>query len=520
MPSLQRIVFLACLLHFSCSDPKEKSTRFTPDYKAPQFDESNRKKILQQTFPVIDSMFHKYAVENHFPAVAYGVVAGGELIHSGASGFVNLKTNTAATTKSLFRIASMTKSFTAMAILKLRDDGRLSLQDPVSKYITEVADVTYPTQDSPELTIQNLLTMSAGFPEDNPWGDRQLADTPDQLISFIKDGLSFSNAPSKEFEYSNLGYAMLGMIVTTVSGIPYQQFITQNILIPLGMTNTKWEYTEVDPDLLALGYRWEDLQWKEEPLLHDGIYGAMGGLITSIEDFSKYVNLHVAAWPPRNGEDVGPIKRSSIREMHKAWQFRSLDTFTDSNGQICASTGGYGYGLGWRRNCKGVERVSHAGGLPGFGSEYRFYPEYGVGVICFANLTYASAGDVNANVMDTLFALTDLKPRAIQISDTLQLRGKQVMDLLTNWNEHLEKKILAENFYLDLSREAWIKQADTLLKKTGRIVSVDPIIPENQLRGKFLVHGERQDIEIFLTLTPEHSPKIQQLDVTPVSKQR
>ncbi|HTE29910.1 MAG TPA: serine hydrolase domain-containing protein [Chryseolinea sp.] len=519
MPSLQRILIPALLLVLSCSEPKQKYTRFTAEFKAPQFDDRDRKKILEETFPVIDSMFRTYAIENHFPALAYGIVADGELIHAGASGSINLKTNTAATTKSLFRIASMTKSFTAMAILKLRDEGMLSLEDPVSKYIAEVADVTYPTQDSPELTIQNLLTMSAGFPEDNPWGDRQLADTPDQLISFIKEGLSFSNAPAKEFEYSNLGYAMLGMVVSSVSGMPYELFITQNILIPLGMTDTKWEYSEVDPKLLALGYRWEDSQWKEEPLLHDGIYGAMGGLITSVEDFSKYVNLHIAAWPPRNGDDTGPIKRSSIREMHKPWQFRSLDTFTDSNGEVCASTGGYGYGLGWRRNCKGVERVSHSGGLPGFGSEYRFYPEYGVGLICFANLTYASAGDANANVMDTLFSMTGLKPRTIQISDTLQLRGKQIVELLTNWNEALEKKILAENFYLDLSRETWIKNANELFKNTGTIVTVDPIIPENQLRGKFFVRGERQDIEIFFTLTPEHAPKIQQLDITPHKKQ-
>ena len=109
---------------------------------------------------------------------------------------------------------------------------------------------------------------------------------------------------------------MLGHIITVVSGKPYQQYITDNILKPLGMNDTEWEYDRVPAQKLALGYRWLDNQWVEEPLLHDGSYGAMGGLITSIEDFSKYVALHEAAWPPRsdanNGRSDGPsIKRSS-----------------------------------------------------------------------------------------------------------------------------------------------------------------------------------------------------------------
>lgn len=408
-----------------------------------------------------------------------------------------------------------------MAILKLRDEGRLQLSDPVSKYIKEMNDIVYLTQDSPDITILNLLTMSAGFPEDNPWGDRQLADAPEELISFIKQGISFSNTPSKEFEYSNMGYAMLGRIVNTVSGVPYQQYITDNILKPLGMDNTRWEYSDVDPALLALGYRFEGGEWKEEPLLHDGIYGAMGGLITSIEDFSKYVSLHLSAWPPRNGEDRGPLKRSSLREMHKPWQFRSLDINANiSGGNSCAAASGYGYGLGWRKNCEGLERISHSGGLPGFGSEFRFYPEYGIGIICFANLTYASAGEANAMIADALQLKTALKPRALQISDTLQRRKEQVLEMLSSWDQLLERKILAENFYLDMSRDMWMKQAADVFKATGRIVNVDAIIPYNELRGQFIMRGERQDAIVFITLTPEHSPKVQQLELRLNPKQK
>ena len=501
-----------------CSQQSNTTTisesKFSDAYIAPAFQDSNRMEKIKQALPAVEKIFNEYAERNHFPALAYGIVADGKLIFSGATGKINLKANTAATTKSIFRIASMTKSFTAMAILKLRDEGKLNLNDPASKYIPEMGAITYLTEDSPAITIQNLLTMSAGFPEDNPWGDRQLADAPEELTKFIREGISFSNAPSKEFEYSNLGYGMLGSIVSHVSGMPYQQYITENILKPLGMTNTYWEYSEVPTDLLALGYRWEDEQWKEEPLLHDGIFGAMGGLITSIEDFTLYVNLHLSAWPPRNGDDNGPIKRSSLREMHKPWQFRQLITdLRLPDGTLCAATAGYGYGLGWRRDCMGVERVSHSGGLPGFGSEYRFYPEYGIGIISFANLTYASAGSVNASVLDTLLLISGIKPRALAPSEMLNKRKEEVIQLIGAWDEKLGNEILAENFYMDLSRDAWIKKSKAILESAGKIISVDPIIPENQLRGKFVMHGEGGDVVIFFTLTPEQSPKVQELQL-------
>jgi CubicO group peptidase (beta-lactamase class C family) len=131
----------------------------------------------------------------------------------------------------------MTKSFTAMAILKLRDAGKLQLSDAASLYIPEMKSLKYPTTDALPISIFNLLTMSAGFPEDNPWGDRQLADTDEDLLRLMKEGVSFSNTPGAEFEYSNLGYALLGKIIANVSGKSYQQYVTENILLPLNMTD-------------------------------------------------------------------------------------------------------------------------------------------------------------------------------------------------------------------------------------------------------------------------------------------
>ena len=123
-----------------------------------------------------------------------------------------LRARSKASPKSLFRIASMTKSFVAMAILQLRDQGVLRLDDLAEVTIPELSALRYPTPDSARITLHNLLTMTAGFPEDNRWADRKLDETEEQLLALINEGLSFSGPPNQAMEYSNLSYALLGLI--------------------------------------------------------------------------------------------------------------------------------------------------------------------------------------------------------------------------------------------------------------------------------------------------------------------
>jgi CubicO group peptidase (beta-lactamase class C family) len=136
----------------------------------------------------------------------------------------------------------MSKSFTAMAILQLRDKGRLQLDDVASKYIPALLKQAYPATDAPPLTIRHLLTHAAGFPEDNPWGDRQLAKSNKDLLALINQGISYSQVPGVAYEYSNLGFTLLGHIIQKASGLSYQEYINRNILTPLGMLHTWWEY--------------------------------------------------------------------------------------------------------------------------------------------------------------------------------------------------------------------------------------------------------------------------------------
>jgi CubicO group peptidase (beta-lactamase class C family)/beta-lactamase class A len=465
-------------------------------------------------FPVIDHLFKAYAVKNHFPGLAYGIVAGGKLIYTGNMGYSDLEKKIPVGPQSDFRIASMTKSFVSVAILQLRDAGKLRLDDPASLYIPALKQQHGAASDAPEITIRNLLTHSAGFPEDNPWGDRQLAVTDAALLDLVKKGISFSNSPGMAYEYSNTGFALLGYVVQQVSGEHYEQYINEHILRPLGMDHTYWEYDSVPSDKLAHGYRWLNGQWVEQPLLHDGAYGAMGGMITTMEDFAKYVAFQLDAWPSRSGKDDGPLKRSSRREMQQPWMFNNLNSqFSYSGAAVCPMVSSYAYGLRWSRDCKGRTFVGHTGGLPGFGSNWNTLTDYAIGVISFSNLTYANCGAINIQVLDTLVTLAGLRQRTVPVSPILEQRKKELIALLPAWDNAQNSEIFAVNFWMDYFPDSLRKEAGAIFARAGKIVRVGNMQAENGLRGAFLLEGENGNIEIRFTLTPETPAKIQEYHI-------
>lgn len=512
MTSVSRSISFAVLFFYS-------ATILAQTYKPPVFIDPDRQKKIEAAFPVIDQIYKDYAEKNHFPGLVYGIVVDGKLVHTGSVGYTEIANKTEATSKSAFRIASMTKSFTAMAILKLRDEGKLKLDDPAYLYIPEMKNMKYLTKDASPVTIRNLLTHSAGYPEDNSWGDRQLANTDQELIDIYKKGVSFSNDPGLGYEYSNLGFATLGYIIKKVSGKNYEEYITENILKPLGMTHTYWEYTKVPKELLVHGYRWMDNQWVEQPLLHDGSYGAMGGLITTIEDFSKYEALHLSAWPPRDDAETGPVKRSDLREMQYPWDFNGFNTnVKTATGRVYPFASAYCYGLRWRKYVDGMTAVGHTGGLPGFGSEWTVYPEYGIGVMAFANLTYANAGSVNLQVADTLLRLSGIKPRQLPASDILTQRRNDLVKLLPDWNNPQATGIFARNFFMDYFPDKLKTEATAIFARAGKVISVGEVVPDNQLRGYFIMQGEQANIKVSFTLTPENPALIQEYHITLVSK--
>ena len=495
------------------------SAQNRPVYRAepPRFADPERRTKLAAAFPEIDTLFRDFATRGHVPGAAWGIVIDGELAHFGSMGHLDITKKNAPDQDSVFRIASMTKSFTAMAILSLRDEGKLSVDDPAERYVPELKSLGYPTTDSPRITIRHLLTHSEGFPEDNPWGDQQLKVSDARMGKMMLDGIPFSNAPGVAYEYSNYGFAILGRIVANASGMPYNDYLAAKILRPLGMTSTTMEPSKVPRDRLALGYRWEDERWKEEPLLADGAFGAMGGMLTSVRDLSRYVGALLAAWPPRDGAEAGPIRRASLREMQQIGRFSGASANRGVIGAAQMSAGGYGYGLRVSQNCAWRHVVAHSGGLPGFGSMMQWLPEHGVGIIAFGNRTYTGRGGIVTEAFNRLSATGALLPRVVQPSPALTSARNSVAQLISGWDDGLATSIAAENLFLDESMDRRRKHIESLRAQVGACPAdrdrFDYV--ENALRGQWIVSCERGKLLASITLAPTMPPTVQYLSVRP-----
>jgi CubicO group peptidase (beta-lactamase class C family) len=489
-----------------------------PSFKAdpPRFADPDRRARLARAYGEIDRIVQQFVARNHVPGAAWGIVVDGDLVHGGTAGFRDLSAKAPVETDTAFRIASMTKSFTAMAILKLRDEGKLALDDPAERYVPEMRTLVYPTTDSPKITLRHLLSHAEGFPEDNPWGDRQLADTDDQLSAMIRRGIPFSTAPGLAYEYSNYGFAILGRVVTNVSRVPYKDYIETSILKPLKMTSTTLEPSAVPDGRLAKGYRWEDEQWKEEPILPHGAFGSMGGMITTVPDLARYVAAYLEAWPPRDGPETSPIRRASLREMQQVWRPAPAVVARDASNNLQLNTGGYAFGLRVSQTCAFRQVVAHSGGLPGYGSQMRWLPEYGVGVIAFGNLRYTPWGSTVDAMVDALARTGGLQPRVVQPSPALVRARDAVAKLVVNWDDAIADSIAAENLFLDTDKAHRRADLDSLHARVGTCAAGSGFdFVENALRGDWTMTCERGSVKVAVTLAPTMPPKVQFFSVRP-----
>jgi len=335
-----------------------------------RFTDPDRQAKLESGFPELERVAARWAEERDVPGLAWGIVIDGELAMFGSVGSRQIGEELEIDEDTVFRIASMTKSFTALAILMLRDEGKLELDAPVAKYIPELASLAPPTRDSPPITVRHLLTHTAGFPEDNPWGDQQMELSDAELSRWLSGDIPFSTATGSNFEYSNYGFAMLGRVVSNVAGKSYNEYVNAEILEPLGLTSAVWEAGDVPTDRLATGYRLQDDEdLLAEVPLGDGAFASMGGLFISSRDLAKWVALMLSAFPPRDDPESPPALRRSLREMQQGAGFPRIGVNRSFPGSSLVGVAGvYAFGLGSRWDCDLGWEVGHSGGFPGFGS--------------------------------------------------------------------------------------------------------------------------------------------------------
>ena len=491
----------------------------------------------------LDAIAARFAARGGQPGLAYGVVAGGELVHSGGCGerWTGGPVPDAGT---VFRIASMTKSFTATMVLLLRERGALLLADPAERYVPELRGVRPVAADCPPMTIRHLLTMTAGFTTDDPWGDRQQGLDPAAFARLLASGgVRSAWAPGTVFEYSNLGYAILGRVIEAVTGEDYAAAISRHVLEPLRMTKTGFEASDFDSQALARGYRNDSGSWLELEPDGYGAFAPMGGIFSCVADLARWVAGFAAAFPPRGpaadatagpADPVGavdlahPLSRASRRAM----QFSQAAITSGGDGVVLRQTGplsiSYGFGLFAEDDAAFGTIVQHSGGYPGYGSQMRWHPATGIGTIVLANGTYASAGTLAAELLASILG-AHKKAAADRAEirlhgpvpapggpwpETLAARSR-VDALLQHWDDAAARAIFSPN--VDLDQPLAQRRADItrLRERIGQFGS-DPARPpefDSPAHCRWWLTGEHGTVTVQIKLAPLQQALVQQLTV-------
>jgi len=305
------------------------------------------------------------------PGLSIGIIHDQDLIWARGFGFADRDKKIAATPKTLYRMASNTKMFTAIAILQLRDEGKLQLDDPVAKHLPWFK-IRNRHPDAPVITIQHLLTHTSGMPREaalTNWADVTFP-TRRQMI----DGLAEQEtilAPETQWKYSNLALTLAGEIVAAVSGQPYAAYIHKQILEPLGMTSTTVTLPEEHKSRLAVGYgrRMPDGTRGIRPYVDIGGVTPAGNLTSNVVDFARFASLQFRDGPRRASQ---VLKGSTLREMHRLhWLEPSWRR---------------GWGLGfhvWRLGERTL--AGHGGSLPGYRTHTYISPLEKIAVLVMTN---------------------------------------------------------------------------------------------------------------------------------------
>jgi len=459
----------------------------------------------------VDRVFADWQIAAHIPGLVYGVVADGRLVAVHGFGVQDTVKNAAVTADSLFRIASMSKAFTALAVLNLRDGGKLAIDAPAETYVPELKGWTYPTSDSPRITVRNLLTHSAGLVEDNPWGDRQQPLPEADFTALLRAGVPFSRAPGLRMEYANLGYATLGRIVGNVSGERYQDYIRDTVMRPLGMNSTTYDFAAADPARRVTGYGWQDNRWLREPDMADGAFGAMGGVVTSANDYSKWVGFLLSAWPARDGPDAGPVRRSTVREIVTGANFaEGYPRNPDAGGAPCRQA--VAYGMGWRvaDDCDLGHVVSHSGGFPGYGSNVLLLPDKSVGIFAFASKTYATASLPVLRAALALAKAGALQDRPLPVAPGLATAYAAARAVWRTGD--IAAAPLAGNMLLDHEAGKWAAMIHAAQAEVGDCPATEPVQPVSAMEGHFTWACSHGRIDGRVQRAPTPTVMLQALD--------
>ena len=422
---------------------------------------------IHDALPVIADAVAATATEHNCPTISWGIVVDGQLAHTGSTGV--LHDGRAPSEHTVYRIASMTKSFTAAAVLSLRDQGVVSLDDPIVMHAPELAVVAPVATDAGAIRIRDLLSMSAGMATDDAWADRHLDITDDELDAAMASGVLFAGTPGDTYEYSNLGFGLLGRVVQRATGRRVQDVISERLLTPLGMTGSTWVMPDHDDWARPFADRDGRAVADDEPL-GDGEIAPMGGIWTTISDLARWISWLDDGHPARSTADSGPLRRASRRQMQQMHRYIGMVEYA---GRTIAA--GYGLGLRVRDDPRLGRVITHSGGVPGYGSNMRWLAERRFGVITLANVTYAPMTELGHSILEILADHDALPARPSDHSEIVEHMGRRLVDLLQGWDDRVADELFTDNVGLDQSYERRRADAQRWLVASDGHLQIDHV---------------------------------------------
>jgi len=293
------------------------------------------------------------------PGAAVIVVKNGQTIFRKGYGIANLELNIPIKPEMVFRIASLTKQFTAAAIMMLAEQGKLAVSDEITKFIP-----TYPTRGK-KITIENLLTHTSGIKDyiETLWPQRMREDlTVEQLINVFKD-VPLNFEPGARLAYSNANYVLLGAIIEKVSGKRYAEFIEEDIFKPLGMKHSYYEINQLIVPNRVSGYAQTKEGYVSAPFISMSQLRAAGALMSSVDD--------LAIWDEAFYSEK-LLKRASIERIFTSYKLASGESVN--------------YGYGWEVwQFEGRTVASHGGGINGFSAYVLRIPQDHIYIAILSN---------------------------------------------------------------------------------------------------------------------------------------
>ncbi|HET9272037.1 MAG TPA: serine hydrolase domain-containing protein [Vicinamibacterales bacterium] len=349
---------------------------------------------LQTALTELDASIAAEFAKDGVGGISVGVVSGSKLVWSKHYGYAEAEKKRAPTNDTEYRIGSITKQFTALALLQLVEDGRMRLTDPLEKYVPEIKAIKNTPAGTPPITLLQVATMHAGLAREPGCAQHSVGPLSvwQQKVIDCLPGTTYVNEPGTTFLYSNIGYASLGLAIERAAGKPFTAFVTDRILKPLGMTRTGWEPSADLRKDLAHGYqRPRDSgaatrAAADRELEGRGYRVPNGALFSTVTDLTKFV-----AW--ELGEGPAGILKKETQDANYARVFASSATFSA------------GYGVGFQVSRRGdLVLIGHGGSTAGYHAAALVHRPTRLGVIVLRNCDSCTpdAGPTAARILQRI----------------------------------------------------------------------------------------------------------------------